>query len=81
MENEFQSAPLKQTQEAIFSRKKNTPHHSDIIFNRNPVKQSSYQKHLRMFLDSKLDIDEHIKGVFDKTINLLVLFASSDIFY
>ena len=45
----------------------NKPHHPDIIFNGNPVKKSSYQKHLGMFLDSKLDFDEHIKGVLDKT--------------
>ena len=46
---------------------RNKPHRPGIIFNGNPVKKSSYQKHLGMFLDSKLDFDEHIKGVFDKT--------------
>ena len=63
----FNPDPLKQAQEVIFSRKRNKPHHPDIIFNGNPVKKSSYQKHLGMFLDSKLDFDEHIKGVFEKT--------------
>ena len=63
----FNPDPLKQAQEVIFSRKKSKPHHPDIIFNGNPVKKSSYQKHLGMFFDSKLDFDEHIKGVFDKT--------------
>ena len=59
--------PLKQTQEVLFSRKRNKPHHLDIIFKGNAVKKSSYQKHLGMFLDSTLDFDEHIKEVFDKT--------------
>ena len=63
----FNPDPLKQSQEVIFSRKRNKPHHPDIIFTGNPVKKSSYQKHLDMFLHSKLDFDEHIKGVFDKT--------------
>ena len=58
---------LKQAQEVIFSRKRNKPHHPNIIFNGNPVKKSSYQKHLGTFLDGKLDFDEHIKGVFEKT--------------
>ena len=30
-------------------------------------KKSCYQKHFGMILNSKLDFDEHIKGVFDKT--------------
>ena len=63
----FNQDPLKQAQEVIFSRKRNKPHHPDIIFNSNPVKKSSYQKHLGMFLDGKLDFDEHFKGVFEKT--------------
>ena len=67
VENEFQSDSLKQVQEVIFSRKRNKHHHPDIIFNVNLVKKSSYQKHLGMFLDSKLDFDEFIKGVFDRT--------------
>ena len=63
----FTPDPLKQAQEVVFSRKRNKPHHSDIIFNGNPIKKSSYQKHLGMFLDIPLDFDEHIKGVFEKT--------------
>ena len=47
--------------------KRNKPHHPGIFFNGNPVKNSSYLKHLGMFLDSKLDFNEHIKGLFDKT--------------
>ena len=63
----FNPDPLKQAQEVIFLWKRNKPHHPDIIFNSNPVKKSSYQKHLGMFLDGKLDFDEHFKGVFEKT--------------
>ena len=45
----------------------NKSHHPDIIFNCNSAKKSSYQKYLGMFLDSKLDFDEHIKGILNKT--------------
>ena len=72
----FNPDPLKQAQEVIFSRKRNKPNKKG-----NPVKKCSYQKHLGMLLDSKLDFDEHIKGVFDKTSKSIVLFASSEIFY
>ena len=77
----FKPDPLKQVQEIIFSWKRNKPHHPDIIFNGNPVKKGFYQNHLGMFLDSKLEFDEHIKGFLIKLVNLLVLFASSEIFY
>ena len=63
----FYPDPLKQAQEVIFPQKRNKPYRPDIIFNSNPVKNSSYQKYLGMFVDSKLDFDEHIKGVFEKT--------------
>ena len=68
----FNPDPLKQAQEVVFSWKRNKPHQSDIIFNGNPVKKSSYQKHLGIFLDSKLDIDEHKKEYLIKLVNLLV---------
>ena len=69
----FNPHPFKQAQEVIFSRKRNKPHHPDVIFNGNPVKKCSYQKDLGMFLDSKLDFDEHIKGLFEKTIKSIGL--------
>ena len=68
--------PLKQAQEVIFSRKRNKPHHPDIIFNDNPVKvlpKNIWVCFLGMLLDSKLDFDEHIKGVFDKTSKSICL--------
>ena len=69
----FNTDPLKQTQGVIFSWKRNKPHHPDITFNGNLVKKSSYQKHLGMFLNNKLDFDEHIKGIFEKTSKFIGL--------
>ena len=58
---------LRQAQEVTFSWKRNRPNHPDIIFNGNPVKKNFCQKHVGMFLDGKLDFDEHITGLFHKT--------------
>ena len=41
--------------------RRNKPHHSDIIFNDNLVKKSSYQKHLEIFLNSNLNLMRIIK--------------------
>ena len=51
----------KQAQEVIFSRKLHKSNHPSLTFNGSCVTQSVIQKHLGMFLDSKLDFKEHIK--------------------
>ena len=40
-----------------------------MIFNNNIVTQSLTQKHLGMFLDTKLDFQEHLKSIFSKVVN------------
>ena len=52
--------------EAIFSRKFKKPNHRELIFNKILVKPTSYQKHLGMFLDNKLNFGEHLKYVTTK---------------
>ena len=65
----FNNGPLKQEQKVGFSQRINKLLHPDIIFNSNTVKKKALtKKHLGMFLDSKLDFDEHIKAEFDRTI-------------
>ena len=64
----------KQTQEVIFSLKLQKSNHPSLTFSGTSVTQSEIQKHLGMFLDSKLDFKEHIQNVFNKvskTIGLL----------
>ena len=64
----------KQTQEVIFSRRLQKSNHPSLTFNGTSVTQSEIQKHLGMFLDSKLDFKEHIQNVLSKvskTIGLL----------
>ena len=58
------------------------PHHLDIIFNGNPVKKSSFTKNIWVcFLIVHLILMNILKEYLIKLVNLLVLFASSEIFY
>ena len=64
--------PTKQAQEVSFSRKTNT--NSPYYVNKNPVMRSNSQKHLGVFLDTKLDFKEHLANTFtnaNKNVGLL----------
>ena len=50
----------KQAQEAVFSRKGITTNHATVYFNNDPVTGENFQKHLGLFLDSKLNFSGHI---------------------
>ena len=77
----FNSDPLKQAQEVIFSRKKNKPRYSNIVFNGSPVKESSQKKIWECFLIVNLILMKILKDNLIKLVNLLVLLANSEIFY
>ena len=75
----FNPDPLKHAQEVIFSRKMTKTNHPTLIFNDNPVHQVALQKHLEMFLDFKLNFEEHLKTIVNKiskTIGLLLKFRN-----
>ena len=79
MENEPGPGPLKVAQEVIFSCKLTKINHPTLIFNNNPVLQVALQKHLGMFLDCKLNFEEHLKTIvnkINKTIGLLQKFQN-----
>ena len=70
----FNPDPLKQAQEVIFSRKMTKTNHPTLVFNENPVHQVALHKHLGMYLDCKLNFEEHLKTIvnkINKTIGLL----------
>ena len=50
----------KQAQEVVFSRKGITMNHATVYFNNDPVIRENFQKHLGLFLDSKLNFSGHI---------------------
>ena len=56
----------KPAQEVLFSRKKKTQSHPEISLNNIPVERSSYQKHLGLILDEKLNFKQHIDSAFSK---------------
>ena len=57
----FNPDPLKQPHEEIFSRKMTKANHPTLISNENSSCQFAWQKHLGMFLDCKLNFEEHLK--------------------
>ena len=63
----FNADPTKQAQTLIFSPKVQMNNHQPSLFNQNVVPQNSLQKHLGMFLDSKLNFSEQLKSIFQKT--------------
>ena len=63
-----------QAQKVIFSRRLQKSNHPSLTFNNTGVTQSEIQKHLGIFLDSKLDFKEPIQNVrnkVSKTIGLI----------
>ena len=70
----FSPDPSKQTQEVIFSWKLQKTNHNQVYFNHNSVQQVPPQKDLGMYLDTKLNFQEHLNNVLskvNKTIGLL----------
>ena len=57
---------IEQAQEVLFSRKVKLTAHPQLVFNNNPVHQTATQKHLGMFLDFKLNFQEHFENMLDK---------------
>ena len=76
----FNPDPLKQAQEVIFSRKRNKPHHPDIMFNGNPVKKVPTKNIWVCFLIVNLILTNILKEYLRKLVNLLALFVSSKFF-
>ena len=69
----FNPNPNNQTQGVLSSRNIQKSSQPSLIFN-NIVTQSLTQEHLGIFLDTKLDFQEHLKSTFskvNKTIGLL----------
>ena len=58
----------KQAQEVIFSRKMTKWSHPPVFFNDIPVSCVSFQKHLGIYPDEKLNFNHHIKEKMTKTM-------------
>ena len=69
----FNPDPSKQAQELLFSRKTSSKPYPSLNLNDNPVQQVQFQKHLGLFLDPKLSLDEHIQCILIKTRKIIGL--------
>ena len=59
---EFNPEPTKQATEILFSCKKTTPCHPQLIFNGSVVAKMNEQKHLGLILNSSLSFEKHLNG-------------------
>ena len=62
----FNPDPNNQAQDLIFSRKIKKASHPLLNFNNNSVKQVQFQKHLGVYLDSKLEFREHNRNMLEQ---------------
>ena len=70
----FNSDTSKQAHEVLFSRKVKVTAHPQLVFNNNPAHETTTEKHLGIFLDFKLNFQEHFEDMLNKinkTIGLL----------
>ena len=58
--------PSKPAQEVLFSRNKKLQIHLTISLNNIQVERASYQKHLGILLDEKLNFKEHVDSTIVK---------------
>ena len=76
----FKPDPLKQAQKVnFFMQKSLKTTHPTYIFNDSPVPQVASQRYFGMFLDCKLNFEEHLEIIFiniNKTIGLLCKFQN-----
>ena len=66
VEDLFNPDASKQAQEIVFSRKANASNQETVYFNNVPVTRENIQKHLGLFLDSKLSLLDHINETIKK---------------
>ena len=62
----FNPNPSKPAQEVIFSRKKQFQSHPTISLNNFQVERASYQKHLGIILDEKLNLKQRVDNAISK---------------
>ena len=71
---EFNPDPTKQAAEVLFSCKKSSPHHPDLIFNGTVLTRNNEQKHL---LESELSFEKHNQPSVGVTLDSLIAKAES----
>ena len=70
----FNPDPIKEAVEVCFSHKWDKVVYLPLKFNNNDVQSANSQKHLRLVLDSKLDVNEHVSNeinICNKSIGIM----------
>ena len=70
----FNTAPSKQAQGVIFSKKTKKEYHPPLAFKSNNVSETNSQKHVGVVLDNPLSFEDYLKMILNKankTIGLL----------
>ena len=57
---EFNPDPSKQATEVLFSCKKSSPNHSQLVFSSTIIAKVNSHKHLGLILDSRLSFEKHL---------------------
>ena len=78
---EFNPDPTKQANEVIFSCKRSSPYHPQLIFNGIAAAKVNDQKHLGLILDSRLSFEKHINEKIIKAKNNVGIQAPFEFFY
>lgn len=78
---EFNPDPTKQATEVLFSCKKCSPNHPQLVFNGNVVAKTGEQKHLGLILDSNLSFEKHLNEKFKKAKKNLGIIKHLSRFY
>ena len=77
----FNPDPSQSAEEVLFSRKKKTQSHPEISLNNIPVVCLSYQKHLGLILDEKLNFKQHIDNAISEIKKGIAVIKKLDIAY
>ena len=67
----FNPDPSKPAEEVTFSKKKQIQSRPTISLNNIQVKRASYQKHLGIILDEKLNFKQHVDNAISKINNVI----------
>ena len=78
---EFNPDPTKQANEVLFSCKRSSPYHPQLIFNGIAVAKVNDQKHLGLILDSRLSLEKHINEKIIKAKKNVGILSTFRIFY
>jgi len=78
---EFNPDPSKQATEVLFSCKKSSPNHPQLIFNGTAVANVNEQKHLGLILDSRLSFEKHLNEKIIKAKRNLGIIKHLSIFF